>query len=98
MICTILFVYVNITIHFTVLTADLSITTIITITKHQFLRNPPADTVSLNILSSDINSLKSAIARGDVLNVTIDGIAASLAAFIPSGVFSTTIASLLKGA
>jgi hypothetical protein len=52
--------------------------------------------VSLNILSSDIHSLKSVIARGDVFSVTIDGIAALLAAFIPSGAFSTTITSLLE--
>lgn len=51
--------------------------------------------MSLNILSSDINSLKSAMARGDVFNVTMHGIPASLADFIPSGAFSTTKASLL---
>ena len=52
--------------------------------------------VSLNILSSEIDSLKSCIARGDVFNVTIDGIPASLADFIPSGAFSTPNASLLS--
>ena len=41
--------------------------------------------VSLNILSSDINSLKSSIARGDVFKVTIELMPASLDDFIPSG-------------
>ena len=35
------------------------------------------------------------MARGDVFNVTMHGIPASLADFIPSGAFSTTKASLL---
>lgn len=60
---------------------------------HHFFRNLPADTVSLSILSLDINSSKSAIVRGELFKVTMHGIAASLAAFIPSGAFSTTIAS-----
>ncbi|MFY9869735.1 MAG: hypothetical protein WAK17_08465 [Candidatus Nitrosopolaris sp.] len=57
---------------------------------HKSIRNFPAEFVSLNILSSDIEPLKSEIVRGNVFNVVIHGICALLAAETPSGEFTAT--------
>jgi hypothetical protein len=56
-------------------------------------KNSLVDFEFLNILRSDTSPLKSAIVNGDVFSVTIHGIFALLAAFTPSGAFSTTNAS-----
>jgi len=61
--------------------------------QHQFLKNLPAAFVSLNILSSEIISLKSVISSSEVFRVTMHGMPALLAASTPKGEFSTTTAS-----
>ena len=55
-------------------------------------KNSLVDFEFLNILRFHTSPLKSAIVSGDVFSVTIHGISA-LAAFTPSGAFSTTNAS-----
>ena len=45
----------------------------------------------LNILSFEIRPVKSNASRGELFNITIDGIFAAFAVMIPNGAFSTII-------
>lgn len=47
--------------------------------------------MSLNNLSFEIRPVKSNASRGELFNITIDGIFAAFAAMIPNGAFSTII-------